>query len=359
MTRRNRLPVVPWKVWLVLTRLRSQSRCGAGRRNAGGAAGQTLPLVVLFVVVLLGMAGLVIDLGNGYLQQRSTQNVADAAALAGAAAIPQGTWQTAASQNAAKNDKPGDQVSISLSATNTVSVTVTRSSPTYILGLFGVHTITVSSTAKATVEALSQVSGHVAPYTVSQASYANGTGTTLFDENAPGAYGTIDLPAAGNLTGGSCSGNTNLGTPPNIKSELQGTLPTGPLVVGGCLSVKSGASQPSATVVNQIPNGNNTMSSDLLSIGNGQYTVIPQSWDDSSGLPPRLMLVPIVQSIPGGNGHATIQTFAWFYVTGTTGQGSKLTIVGQWVSLELPATGSTTQYVPGIKGQVLTVELTG
>jgi Flp pilus assembly protein TadG len=339
------------------------SRCdlvrGAGRRKAGGAAGQTLPLVVLFVVVLLGMAGLVIDLGNGYLQQRSTQNVADAAALAGASAIPQGTWQTAASQNAAKNDKSGDQVSVSLSATNTVSVTVTRSSPTYILGLFGVHSITVTSTAKATVEALSQVSGHVAPYAVSTASYANGTGTTLFDENAPGAYGTIDLPASGNLTGGRCSGNTNLGTPPNIKSELSGTLPTNPLVIGGCLSVKSGASQPSATVVNQIPNANNTMSSDLLSIGNGEYTVIPQSWDDASGLPPRLMYVPIVPSIPGGNGQTTIQKFAWFYVTGTSGQGSKLTIVGQWVSLELPDLGPTTQYVPGLKGQVLTVELTG
>jgi Flp pilus assembly protein TadG len=339
--------------------LRCDSVRGAGRRKAGSAAGQTLPLVVLFVVVLLGMAGLVIDLGNGYLQKRSTQSVADAAALAGASAIPQGAWQTAAAQNAAKNDRPGDQMTESLSGGDTVTVTITRSSPTYILGLFGVHTITVSSTAKATVEALSQVSGHVAPYAVSQASYANGTGTTLFDENAPGAYGTIDLPASGNLTGGSCSGSTNLGTPPNIKSELSGTLPTGPLVIGGCLSVKSGASQPSATVVNQLPNANDTMSSDLLSIGNGQYTVIPQSWDDATGLPPRLMLVPIVPSIPGGNGHATIQAFAWFYVTGTTGQGSKLTIVGQWVSLELPDTGPTTQYVPGIKGQVLTVELTG
>ncbi len=45
-------------------------------------------------------------------------------------------------------------------------------------------------------------------------------------------------------------------------------------------------------------------------------------------------------------------------MTGTSGKGSKLTIVGQWVSLELPDLGQTTQYVPGLKGQVLTVELT-
>ena len=315
-------------------------------------------MIVLFMFVLLGMAGLVIDLGNGYLQRQSTQNVADAAALAGASAIPTNNWSAAATASAAKNDRAGDQVSSSLSG-NTVTVTVKRSSPTYILGLFGVHSITVSSTAKATVEALSQVAGHVAPYAVSTAAYANGTGTTLFDENAPGAYGTIDLPTTANTTGGSCSGTTNLGTPPNVSSELSDTLPSGPIRIGGCLSVKSGASQPSATVVNGLQPGNNLMSSDLLNIGNNIYTVKPQSWDDSSGLPPRLMYVPIVPAIPGGNGQETIQQFAWFYVTGTQGHGSKLTIVGQWVNLELPDTGPTTTYVPGLNGQILTVELTG
>jgi Flp pilus assembly protein TadG len=315
--------------------------------------------VILFIVGLCGMAGLVIDLGNGYLQKRSTQNVADAAALAGASAIPTGTWQAAATQTATSNDLPGDQISDSLSGGNTVTVTVTRSSPTYILGLFGVDTIKVTSTAKATVEALGQVSGHVAPYAVPVSSYNNGAGNTLFDMSQPGAYGTIDLPASGNSTGGSCSGNTNLGTPTNIKSELSDQLPANPLIVGGCLSVKSGAAQPSGNVINSIPNGNNTMSSDLLSIGNGQYTVIPQSWDDANGLPPRLMYVPIVASLPGGNGNATITRFAWFYVTGTTGGGSTLQINGHWVSLQLPDTGATTQYIPGANGQVLTVELTG
>src|SRR4029078_12461502 len=83
------------------------------------AAGQTLPLVVLFMGVLIAMSGLVIDLGNGYVQKRSTQNVAGAGALAGAATIPQGTWQATAQQNAASNDMPGDQVSTSLSGGDT------------------------------------------------------------------------------------------------------------------------------------------------------------------------------------------------------------------------------------------------
>ena len=60
------------------------------------------------MVTLLGVAGAVIDIGNAYLQRQETQNVADAAALAGAAAIPTGTYQTAAQQMAAKNDIAGD-----------------------------------------------------------------------------------------------------------------------------------------------------------------------------------------------------------------------------------------------------------
>ena len=54
-----------------------------------------------------------IDIGNAYLQRQDTQNVADAAALAGAAAIPSGTSQAAAQQMAAKNDISGDGVTVS------------------------------------------------------------------------------------------------------------------------------------------------------------------------------------------------------------------------------------------------------
>jgi Flp pilus assembly protein TadG len=328
------------------------------QRARFGERGQTLPLICLFMVVLLGMAGMVIDLGNGYLQRRSTQNVADAAALAGAMAIPGGSYAAAAQQNAGENDKSGDQVSISFNGTDTVTVTVKRTVPTFLLGAFGKKSITVSATAKATVEALGQVKGHISPYAVTRQAYANGTGTNLFQENSPGAYGTIDLPTTTNTSGGSCTGSTNLGTSTNIKNELSDQLLAGQLVLGGCLSVKSGAAQPSATVVNQLPSTNNSMGLDLQSLGNGEYQVIPQPWDDTAGLPPRLMYVPIVDSLPGGNGDATITGFAWFYMTSATNSGNSLTINGQFVTLQLPPTGSTIAYQPGVKGQVITAELT-
>jgi Flp pilus assembly protein TadG len=344
---------------LIVARSSRVSAPNESRSSRFGEDGQTFPLVCLYVAVLLGIAGVVIDLGNAYVQRRLTQNVADAAALAGAMAIPSGSYTTAAQQNAAENDKAGDHVSVSFNGSDTLTVTVTRTSPTFLMGVFGKNSITVSSTAKATVEAVGQIQGHVSPYSVTRQAYANGAGTTLFQENQPGAYGTIDLPAAGNTSGGSCTGTTNKGTPSNISQELGDQLPAGQIVLGGCVSVKSGASQPSANVVNQMPNTNNDMAEDLQSLGNGEYQVIPQLWDDSTGLPPRLMYVPIVDSLPGGNGNATITGFAWFYMTSATSGGSGLTINGQFVTLRLPPTSQTTAYIPGALGQVITAELTG
>ena len=54
-------------------------------------SGQVLPIVGLAMFVLLGMAGLAIDVGHVYLCQRELQASCDASALAGAAVIPTST----------------------------------------------------------------------------------------------------------------------------------------------------------------------------------------------------------------------------------------------------------------------------
>jgi Flp pilus assembly protein TadG len=336
-------------------------RAVPARRFTGGRGeqrGQTLPIACLFLAVLLGLSGLVVDLGNGYFQRRQAQNIADAAALAGAEAIPSGTWTTAAQSYAAKNDKAGDQVTVSSNGTDSVTVTVSRSVPTFLLGIVGTGSLKVTSNATATVEAIGQVNGHVAPYAVTTDAYAGGTGTTLFTQNAPGAYGTVDLPTTDNTTGGSCSGNTNKGTQQNLTQELQGSLLAGELQIGGCLSLKPGATQPAGNVTTTMLPGDNSMGSDLQSLGNGAYQVIPQTYD-INGLPPRLLYVPIVDQLTQGNSQVTIKGFAWFYMTGASGGGSSLTINGKFVTIELPPTSQTTAYVPGAQGQIITTELTG
>lgn len=69
-----------------------QRQPGASRRNARRRrrdSGQALVVMVLALVGMLAMSALVIDGGNAFVQQRVTQNGADAAAEAGAVVLAQ------------------------------------------------------------------------------------------------------------------------------------------------------------------------------------------------------------------------------------------------------------------------------
>ena len=60
-----------------------------------GDKGQALPIVVFFLLILLGIASLVIDGGMAYAQRRYMQNAADAASLAGVTLMTQGVTNDA------------------------------------------------------------------------------------------------------------------------------------------------------------------------------------------------------------------------------------------------------------------------
>ena len=74
-------------------------RCARALALVRREEGQSLVLVALWLTVLLGFAALAIDVGRLYSERRFLQNAADAAALAGAAALIQG--RTAAEAEAA------------------------------------------------------------------------------------------------------------------------------------------------------------------------------------------------------------------------------------------------------------------
>lgn len=62
--------------------------------------GQALPLVVLFLLVLMGVVAMVLDGGYAFAQKRRMQNAADAGALAGALVIAKGETRDAAVRQA-------------------------------------------------------------------------------------------------------------------------------------------------------------------------------------------------------------------------------------------------------------------
>jgi Flp pilus assembly protein TadG len=323
-----------------------------------GERGQTLVLLTVFMFSLLGMAALAIDVGSWYQAKRHVQADADAAALAAAAYIPTNTASTAATTNFNKNKLSRETITVTTPTTDSVKVTVSYPASTFFAKLFGKQSVMIKASATAQIQATGAVRHHVSPYVVTEASYNNGAGTTLFNCDANGNCGTVDLPTADNTSGGSCSGNVYTGISSNVQAAITDTIDIGQVNIGGCLSPKTGNAQPSANAVNNLPG---SMSQDLRSLGNGQYEVIPQSWDDTQGLPPRLIFVPIVPAFATGtNANMTVSGFAWFYITGATGSGQGLRINGQYISLSGPPLGgSTVAWVSGRKGQVTSVGLIG
>jgi Flp pilus assembly protein TadG len=318
--------------------------------------GQTLVLITIFMTSLLGMAAMAVDVGSWYQDKRHLQNDADAAALAGAANIPVGTATSTATASFNKNKLTNETVTVTMPAQDTVTVKTTYAAPTFFAKLFGKSSATITATATAKIAANGVAQHHVSPYVVTVATYNNGLGTTLFSCDASGNCGTVDLPTAANNTGGSCSGPVYSGISQNVAGAITDTLDIGEVDVGGCLSPKTGNAQPSANAVNAL---SGSMAQDLTSLGNGQYSIIKQSWDDAQGLPPRLIFVPIVQDFAQGtNANMTVLAFAWFYITGATGNGNGLHINGQYVSMSLPASSKTVAWQSGKIGQITSVSLT-
>jgi Tfp pilus assembly protein PilX len=146
-------------------------------RSARSQAGQTLPIVVVFMFVIIGLAGMVIDIGNLERCRAQMQAAADAAAAAGANELMQSqpanphdgedTARDYGMSSAGKNQVSGidtntvsEQITTGCDTTysacsltetgpNTVSVHEDAHVPTFFLGIFGITDIKVSVDAEA------------------------------------------------------------------------------------------------------------------------------------------------------------------------------------------------------------------
>jgi hypothetical protein len=117
------------------------------------SCGQAYVLTILFLVVLLGMAAAVLDVGSWYRAHRALQATVDAAALAGAQALPQDTGEAnaLATSYAAKNG--GGSITVSFSSkvfpNDTITVKGQRPAPGFFSKVFGLESVTVRTHASA------------------------------------------------------------------------------------------------------------------------------------------------------------------------------------------------------------------
>jgi hypothetical protein len=169
--------------------------------------GQVTVLTAVFIVVLLGMTGFVLDVGSWFRQQRLSQTTVDAAALAGAQALPGDPSAATASATsfATKNGGvAGLSIVVKTKWTPNDSISVTQNAPAsgFFSKLFGINTVNVGAKATAVIEPPSEAR-YVAPIVVNiKHPFLSGPGCPCFNvptdlplgkTGAPGSFTMVNL----------------------------------------------------------------------------------------------------------------------------------------------------------------------
>ena len=137
-------------------------------RRARGERGQILALVALALVALLGISAFAIDVGYAYYAKRQLQSATDAAALAGAQDLPNGSTAVATATTYATANVPANMSSVTFTTSvtctatavtatgcsaavnpNQLTVTGNASTNTWFSRLFGITHFDVSAHANA------------------------------------------------------------------------------------------------------------------------------------------------------------------------------------------------------------------
>jgi hypothetical protein len=139
--------------------------------NLRSERGQVMVLTALFMVVMVAMTAFVVDVGSWFRAQRATQSTVDAAALAGAQALPSDP-ATATSLAISYGNKNGGGVAganitfeSKYTPNDTIMISTTKPAPGFFSSVFGFGSVTVGAHAAAVAGVPSEAE-YVAPIVV-------------------------------------------------------------------------------------------------------------------------------------------------------------------------------------------------
>jgi Flp pilus assembly protein TadG len=175
--------------------------------------GQALVVSIVFLTALIAMGGGVVDVGSWYWQDRKLQGTADAAALAGAQGLANGTAINLAVQYGNANGGGVTSGDVTLSGdqapNHTITVQARKTAPTFFTRLFGFTSVNVKATATARA-GIPQKARWAAPIAVDKRHpLLSGPGCPCFDiatdldlqKTGPGAFRLINLDNSKGGTG--------------------------------------------------------------------------------------------------------------------------------------------------------------
>lgn len=197
------------------------------RRSATGERGAVIVMVALMMTVILGIAAFAIDVGQWYWLHRRLQSAADAAALAGAYALPNAATAASTAQTYVAKNISGATATVTTpynSDSKQIKVTVTMQATTFLAGVLGITAPTETVSAVATKS----------PDSVAAAVFANDTNCTDKGVDVEGNGASIPggIYSNGTFYNGSNNGIfgwVSYGGPNNCSSTAgDGTFTDGP-----------------------------------------------------------------------------------------------------------------------------------
>jgi Flp pilus assembly protein TadG len=326
--------------------------------TTGSQRGQTLVLITVFMMALLGMCALAIDVGSWYQQKRAIQSAADAGALAGAAYLPSG-WSSATTAAGSEFTKNLHGATLSYTpssvyvSNDSITVTATAPATSFFAKAFTSRAVTVKAVATAT---MMNAGGGALPWGVMKDTYTAGTTYPIYTDNSGPNNGALRLAAWDTASATCTTGSANgLGGAALYSAEIGGgVLTTCPVLVNDVVSTKTGqntgptsqgvttrcgALQPVSTIVSFAASGNPT----LVRPGSCQLVLLPTVVDASSG----------ASTWPKtGSGDVRVVGFSWWVISAVLQGGKEVDAV--YVG-DAPVTSSAGATLPS----AYTTQLTG
>jgi Putative Flp pilus-assembly TadE/G-like len=235
--------------------------------------GQTLPLVAVAMLVLLGTTGFAVDVGYHQYRQRIQQTATDSAAIAAGQELLAGNFVAAGKRDAASNGFTDGSVGGSCVSTATcvriinppeapdafsgqstaVEALITSPNPTFFENVFGISSVPITTKA---VAILVTVPSNQCVVTLDPSHTANFNGGALTAPdcglmfNGGANFNNATVNAASILCAATCSNGTFAGASPKTSAPVSDPCPT----ISQCAYLAN--NPPSCNSQPSIPTGN-------------------------------------------------------------------------------------------------------
>lgn len=273
------------------------------------SCGQAYVITILFLVVLLGAAAAVLDVGSWYRAQRSLQATVDAAALAGAQKLPESTGDATALANDYATKNGGGTMKITFSskvfASDTINVEGTRPAPGFFAKVLGIDSVTVRAHASARA-GFPKEAKWVVPIVVDEKH-------EKLQCNPNPCSGATELVYQHFKQNGSPNGSGNFGFI-NLTGGSQGTSDLGNLITNGWDQYMDLGNYDAVT-------GNMFSSNNIGGVLEARVGDV--------------LLFPIFRKLTGGGTNAKYEIVGWagFRLTGMDLHGNNEKLFGEFVSV--------------------------